>query len=453
MPPTVDLSRPLWRSFLAFLGPMMLSNILQALSGTVSSIYLGQMIGPDALAAAGVFFPIVFFFISLVIGMGAGASVLIGQAWGAGDRDQVKRVAGTTLGAALLVGLAMAAALTPAAGWMLRGLATPPRVLPGAIAYAGVILAFSPVFFAFLLMTQLLRGVGDTVTPLWTLALSIAIAVVLTPALIRGWLGLPRLGVAAAAWSAAISWTVTTAWLMLHLRRRRHPLAPDAIFLGAMWPRLSILRVVLRLGIPSALQMVMMALAEMVLLGLVNRFGAAATTAYGAVNQVLAYTQFPALSVAITVTILSAQTIGAGRVDRLAAILRAGLLINLLLTGTLVLLAYLFSGSLVRLFVADAAIRLLTQRLLHIVLWSAVVYGAASILSGQMRASGDVMVPTALSILAILAVEVPVAWVLSGAIGIDGVWIGYPASFVAMLLLQYGYFRLRWRHQPIARLA
>ncbi len=450
---SVDLSPPLWRSFLGFLGPMMLSNILQALSGTVGSIFLGQMIGPDALAAAGVFFPIMFFFISLVIGMGAGASVLIGQAWGAGDRDQVKRVAGTALGATLLIGLVMAAALTPAAGWMLRGLATPPAVLPGAIAYASVILGFSPVFFAFLLMTQMLRGVGDTVTPLWALALSVAIAVVLTPALIRGWLGLPRLGVAAAAWSAAISWIVTLVWLMLHLRRRHHALAPDAVFLGALWPRPSILRVVLRLGIPSALQMVMMALAEMVLLGLVNRFGAAATTAYGAVNQVLAYTQFPALSVAITVTILSAQSIGAGRADRLPAILRTGMLINLGLTGALVLLAYLFSGVLVGLFVIDPAIRLMTQRLLHIVLWSAVVYGAAAILSGQMRASGDVMVPTGLSILAIVAVEVPVAWVLSGAIGLRGVWLAYPASFVAMLLLQWGYFVLRWGRRPIVRLA
>ncbi len=449
----VDLSPPLWWSFLGFLGPMMLSNILQALSGTVGSIFLGQMIGPDALAAAGVFFPIMFFFISLVIGMGAGASVLIGQAWGAGDRDQVKRVAGTALGATLLIGLVMAAALTPAAGWMLRGLATPPAVLPGAIAYGSVILGFSPVFFAFLLMTQMLRGVGDSVTPLWALALSVAIAVVLTPALIRGWLGLPRLGVAAAAWSAAISWIVTLVWLMLHLRRRHHALAPDAVFLGALWPRPSILRVVLRLGIPSALQMVMMALAEMVLLGLVNRFGAAATTAYGAVNQVLAYTQFPALSVAITVTILSAQSIGAGRADRLPAILRTGMLINLGLTGALVLLAYLFSGVLVGLFVIDPAIRLMTQRLLHIVLWSAVVYGAAAILSGQMRASGDVMVPTGLSILAIVAVEVPVAWVLSGAIGLRGVWLAYPASFVAMLLLQWGYFVLRWGRRPIVRLA
>src|SRR5215218_5776631 len=75
------LPRPLWQTFLIFLWPMMLSNVLQSLSGTINTIFLGQMIGVQALAAATVFFPVTFFFIALVIGMGAGSSVLIGQAW------------------------------------------------------------------------------------------------------------------------------------------------------------------------------------------------------------------------------------------------------------------------------------------------------------------------------------------------------------------------------------
>lgn len=444
---------PLWKSFLAFLAPMMLSNILQALSGTISNIYLGQMIGADALAAASVFFPIMFFFVALVIGMGTGASVLIGQAWGAGDGDQVRRVAATALTTALVGGLFISLVLTPSARLMLAALGTPASVLPGAVGYATVILAFMPVFFAFLLATQLLRGVGDTVTPLWALAVSIVIAMGLTPALIRGWLGLPRLGAASAAWAVSLAWTVTLGWLCWYLRRLRSPLAPDRRFLRAMRPDLRILGLVLKLGVPSAVQMVIMALAEMVLLGLVNRYGSGATAAYGAVNQVMAYVQFPAMSIAITVTILSAQAIGAGHPERLPPILRTGLLLNLLLTGTLVLIAYLFSRSLVSLFIVSTPIVALTQSLLHIVLWSVVVFGMGGILSGQMRASGTVLVPTSLSVLAIVAVEVPVAWIGSRLLGIDGVWIAYPCTFVAMLLFQGLYFRLVWRHRPITRLA
>ena len=67
-------AKPLWVSFATFLGPLMLSNILQSLSGTLNNIFLGQMIGVHALAAASGFFPIVFFFISFVMGLGVGTS-------------------------------------------------------------------------------------------------------------------------------------------------------------------------------------------------------------------------------------------------------------------------------------------------------------------------------------------------------------------------------------------
>src|SRR5215468_4152605 len=99
---------PLWKNFLVFLLPMMLSNILQSLFGTINNVYLGQMIGVDALAAVSVFFPVMFFFISFVMGLASGAGVLIGQAWGAREPAKVKAVAGTALTVALLLGLTIA---------------------------------------------------------------------------------------------------------------------------------------------------------------------------------------------------------------------------------------------------------------------------------------------------------------------------------------------------------
>ncbi len=446
-------SPPLWRNFLFFLGPMMLSNVLQAASATVSNIYLGQMIGIDAMAAASVFFPVIFFLVSLVIGMGVGASVLIGQAWGAGDLDQVRRVAATTTVAVLAGGLLVSLLLTPLARPLLAAIGTPARVLPGAVAYATVMLGFMPVFFGFLLLTVLLRGIGDTVTPLWALAIALGVSMTVTPALIRGWLGLPRLGVAAAAWGAVIAWGVGGSWLGWFLRRRNSPLAPDRRFWRAMRPDWRILDRVLRLGVPSAVQMVAMATGEMVLLGLVNRYGPDATAAYGAVNQVMAYVQFPAMSIGITVSILSAQSIGAGRTTRLPSILRTGMVLNLLITGTLVAVATLFSRRLVALFIASDAVVVTTESLLHIVLWSVLVSGVNGILSGQMRASGVVLVPTLILVSSIVLVEVPVAWSLSRLLGLDGVWIAYPAATVATALSYALYFRLVWRHKPVLRLA
>ena len=256
-----------------------------------------------------------------------------------------------------------------------------------------------------------------------------------------------------AAWGAVLAWAVGVAWLGWFLHRQDSPMAPNRRFLHAMRPDWRILDQVLRLGVPSAVQMVAMALAEMVLLGLVNRYGPDATAAYGAVNQVMAYVQFPAMSVGITVSILSAQSIGAGRTARLPAILRTGLVLNLVITGTLVAVATLFSRRLVALFIASRAVVGTTESLLHIVLWSVVVSGISGILSGQMRASGVVLVPTLILVLSIALVEVPVAWGLSRLLGLDGVWIAYPTATVVMALANVLYFRLVWRHRPILRLA
>jgi len=440
------------KAFLLFLAPMLLSNILQSLFGTINGVYLGQMIGVDALAAVSVFFPVMFFFIAFVIGLSAGASVMIGQAWGAREPERVKAVAGTTMTVTLLLALTIAICGGLFTRPLLIALATPPNVLDAAVSYARIMMIAMPVTFAFLLLTAMMRGVGDTVTPLIALSVSTIVGLVVTPTLIRGWFGLPMLGVASAAAASAASGVVTLLWLYVYMLRRRHPLAVDAAFLRAMRPNGALLRIVLRLGIPTAIGMVVISLAELVLLGLVNGFGSNATAAYGAVNQVIGYVQFPAISIAISVSIFGAQTIGRGESNRIGAIVRTGLEMNLLLTGGLVVLGYLFARPLMGFFIVDGAVLALAEQLLHIVLWSIVLFGMATVFSGAMRAGGTVWMPLFISMLAITLVEVPVAVLLSRAIGIKGVWIAYPVTFATMFLLQMAYYGLVWRKQTIKRL-
>jgi putative MATE family efflux protein len=448
----VPPSPSLRKRFLTFLAPMMLSNILQSLFGTINGVYIGQMVGVDALAAVSIFFPIMFFFVAFIMGLSSGASVLIGQAWGAGDTGKVKTVAGTTLGVALLLAAAIAIGGGLFSRQLLVALATPPDILEAANAYARIMMMAMPLTFVFILLTSMMRGVGDTLTPLIALAISTAIGLVVTPTLIRGWLGLPQLGVASAAWASAVSSSLTLLWLAADLRRRRHALAPDLAFWRAMRPDPKVLRTVLRLGIPAAIGMVVMSVAELVLLGLVNSFGSNATAAYGAVNQVMSYVQFPALSIAISVSIFGAQAIGRGDAGQVGAIVRTGLQMNVFLTGGLVLLGYVFSRGLMALFITDQAVLELAQRLLHIVLWSSVLFGMSTVFSAIMRASGTVWMPLLISAFAISAIEVPSAIVLSRLYGIDGVWIAYPITFSAMCLLQMSFYLLVWRKRAIVRL-
>jgi Na+-driven multidrug efflux pump len=397
------------------------------MSGTVNSIYIGQMLGTQALAAVSGMFPIVFFFIALVIGLGAGAGVLIGQAWGARETHLVKAIAGSTLLLGLLIGLVAAVVGSVFARSSLVGLGTPGDVLDDAVAYAHVMLWFMPTLLVFVLFTQLLRGVSDTLSPLLALVVSTCIGLALTPALIRGWLGLPPMGIQSAAFAGLAGNLAAMGWLAWRLIRKGHPLAPDREFFAAMK-------------------------LDMAILGKVNQHGSQATAAYGAVTQIVNYVQFPALSIAITASILGAQAIGAGRIERIGPILRTGLMINVCLTGGLVVLGYLLSHWLLGSFLTEEATRSMAEHLLHIMLWSLLVFGFQAIIGGIMRASGTVMVPVAISIVCVVGVQLPVAYLLDARFGLQGVWMAFPVAYLGMLALQTLYYKLVWQHQKIERL-
>ncbi|KAF1033220.1 MAG: Multidrug export protein MepA [Pseudomonas sp.] len=445
-------SRPLWQIYLMFLAPMVLSNFLQSLSGTLNGIYVGQMLGTHSLAAVSGMFPIVFFFIALVIGLGAGASVLIGQAWGARETGMVKVITGATLTLGALVGVVAAVLGSLFARPALIGLGTPLDVLDDAVGYAQVMMLIMPLLLVFILYTQLLRGVSDTVSPLLALMVSTLVGLLLTPALIRGWLGLPSMGIQSAAYAGLVANALAMLFLMLRLRHKKHVMAPDRELLAALRLDRVILGKVLRIGLPTGLQMVVLSLSELVMLALVNGHGSQATAAYGAVTQIANYVQFPALSIAITASILGAQAIGAGRLERIGPILRTGLMINLWLTGSLILTGYLLSHWLLGLFITDAEALLKAGHLLHILLWSVLIFGFQAVVGGIMRASGVVLMPVAISILCMLLVQLPVAYLLNAHFGLEGVWMAFPVTYIAMLALQVTYYRGVWRHKQITRL-
>jgi len=280
----MSAAKPLWTTFLRFLAPLMLSNTLQSLFGTVSNVYLGQMIGVDALAAVSVFFPVIFFLFAFVMGLSTGATVLIGQAYGAGELGRIKIIVGTTLAVGLLLSISMALLGGLFSRQLMMALATPADILDQASAYARIMLLTMPLGFVFLLMTAMIRGVGDALTPLLALALSTAIGLVLTPILIHGSFGLPAAGITSPAWAAAISNALTLIALAIYLLRKNHALAPDVALLRHLRLNRAVLGKILGIGLPSAIGMMVMATAELVLLGLVNGFGSEATAAYGAVR-------------------------------------------------------------------------------------------------------------------------------------------------------------------------
>lgn len=439
----------LWKAFLVFLLPLIATNILQSLSGTINTVFVGQMLGVNAIAAVAVFFPILFCLMAFVIGLSAGSTVLIGQAWGAKNIEKVRCVVGSTLFMTLIGGSLIALFGVIFAENILLALGTDPEVMHLSLPYVQWMLAGSPLIFIYIIYTSILRGVGDSTTPLFASALTIGVGLVVTPILIAGYFGFPQMGIISPAIATILGNLAVLLFLILYLNYQQHPLRLDWALLKHIRHQPKLSKIILSLGVPTGIQMITTSVAGLVIVGLVNRYGAEATAAYGAVNQVLNYIQFPALSIAIAASVFGAQAIGAGKSDLLNKVTRTALSMNILFTGSLVVLAYLFSKYLMALFITDPQVVVLGQQLLFIVLWSILFFGASAIFASIMRSSGTVTAPMLINIFAILCIEVPAAYLFSRWWGLEGIWYAYALAFVSMCILQGLYYQLVWKKKTI----
>lgn len=442
----------LWKTFLIFLMPLIATNILQNLSGTINTIFVGQMMGVHAIAAVAVFFPILFCLMAFVIGLSAGATVLVGQAWGAQNLQKVRCVVGSTLFMTLIGGTLIAILGVIFSEHILLALGTDPDVMHLSLPYVQWMLAGSPLLFIYIIYTSILRGVGDSITPLIALGMTSLIGLCITPILIAGYFGFPKMGIIAPAIATIVGYVAVLVFLAIYLNKKNHPLKPDLELIKSIRHQPELSKIILRLGIPTGIQMVTTSIAGLVIVGLVNRYGSDATAAYGAVNQVLNYIQFPALSISIAASIFGAQAIGAGKADLLSRVTKTALGMNLIITGTLVTLAYLFSKYLMALFITDPNVVKLGQELLFIVLWSILFFGASAIFASIMRSSGTVTVPMVINILAIVVIEVPAAYLFSEWWGLQGIWYAYALAFVSLCLMQGAYYQFVWKKKTVTAL-
>lgn len=438
-----------WKVFLVFLLPLIATNILQNLSGTINTVFVGQMMGVNAIAAVAVFFPILFCLMAFVIGLSAGSTVLVGQAWGAQNIEKVRAVVGSTLFMTLIGGIIIAIFGVLAAKSILLALGTDPAVMHLSLPYVQWMLAGSPLLFIYIIYTSILRGVGDSITPLIALGMTSLIGLFITPVLIAGYFGFPKMGIIAPAIATIVGYLAVLIFLFVYLNKKNHPLKPDRALCKFIRYDPELSKVILRLGIPTGIQMVTTSVAGLVIVGLVNRYGSDATAAYGAVNQVLNYIQFPALSIGIAASIFAAQAIGAGKADSLSKVTKTALGMNILITGSLVILAYLFSKYLMALFITDPAVVVLGQQLLFIVLWAILFFGASAIFASIMRASGTVTVPMIINIIAILLIELPCAYLFSDWWGLEGIWYAYALAFVCLCMMQGLYYQFVWKKKTV----
>ncbi|HEY0504641.1 MAG TPA: MATE family efflux transporter [Lysobacter sp.] len=442
-PSTHNLTEgPIGRNLLAFALPILAGNIAQSLNGSVNAIWVGRFLGEEALTATANANNIMFFLIGSVFGIGMAATILIGQAIGARDVGQARRVMGTS--ATFFIGLSVAIA---ALGWwlsrhLLAAMGTPAASLHLAEDYLQVIFLAMPALYAFAFLTAALRGVGDARTPFRFLLLSVLLDIVLNPLLIFGIGPFPELGIAGSAWSTLVAQVSTLIALLAYLRHKRHPL-----WLGRRDAHLFkvdtvILRALIVKGVPMGLQMVLISLAMIAMMTMVNEHGTDTTAGYGAALQLWTYVQMPAMAVGAACSSMAAQNVGANRWDRVSGTARAGVVINFLITGALIVPLILLDRWTLSLFLPPGSDALdVARHLNHISVWSFLFFGVTFVVSGVVRSTGAVMPPLLILGLALWGIRVPFANLLQPRLGVDAIWWSFPVSAVCSMVMALAYYR------------
>ncbi|TCV92789.1 putative MATE family efflux protein [Luteibacter rhizovicinus] len=438
---------PIASTLLLFALPILASNVLQSLNASVNAIWVGHFLGESAFAATSNANLILFFLLGVVFGISMATTILVGQTTGAGDLAEAKRVVGT--GTVFFVVLSLLVALGGFIGTpgLLRAMGTPIDAQPYAIAYLRIIFIALPAmyFFNFLMMT--LRGAGDSRTPFVFMLVSVVLDVALNPLFIFGWGPVPRMGIAGSAVATLIAQTLALFGLIAHLYRHKHFLRIQRHEWGLLRPDPAVLRSLVLKGLPMGMQMIVISSAAIVMISLVNRHGSQTTAAYGAAAQLWTYIQMPALAIGAAVSSMVAQNVGARLWDRVTRIGRVGVGFNFLMTGTLVVLIYLFNRYALGLFLpGDGDAIAIAQHLNAIVVWSFLFFGVTFVIFGVVRATGAVMAPLVILTVSMWGVRYPFAALLEPRFGADAIWWSFPLSSLLAVTMAMTYYRYGgWR--------
>lgn len=440
---------PIGPALISFTLPTLASSILQSANGSIDTIWVGRLIGEDAVAATTNGNLVVFLLTAFVFGFGMASTILIGQSMGREDVTAARRVTGTVIGTFLPVSILLGVAgwfLSPA---LLTVLETPPSVFALALEFLRIVFLALPAILILTILMMALRGAGDAVTPLIFMGVAVALCAVMNPLLILGIGPLPRMGIGGSALALTLANYISLAAMLVYIYRRDLSLRLRGAELAYLKPDLSILRLMVVKGFPIGLQMIVISGSLLAMMALVNRQGVDTTAAFGATQQLWTYVQMPAMAIGAAVSAMAAQNIGAGRWDRVSEITRLGILFNVVLTGALIAVLLLADRAAMMLFLgAESPAIAIGQHITRIATWGFIPFAITMVLFATVRANGQVYWPLLILFIAMFPVRLGFAYGLQGTLGADAVWLSFPAGTVVTMLLAMVLYRFgNWRDQ------
>jgi putative MATE family efflux protein len=412
---------------------MLLGNVFQQLYNIVDSIIVGNFIGKEALAAVGASFPIIFAFLSLIIGIASGSTIVISQYFGAKDIEKVKRTIDTLFIFLFFASIAISIVGIIFSEDIFRMLKLPEEIIPQATTYFNIFIGGVIVSFGFNGTSAILRGLGDSKTPLYFLIVStfFNIGFDLLFVLVFKW------GIAGVAIATVLAQGGAFLTAIIYLNRN-HKIIRFS-FTKLVFDK-DIFKKSIRIGLPTGIQQTFVAVGMTALISIVNTFGTNVIAAYSVVMRISSLASLPAMNFAAALSSFVGQNIGAKKIERIRSGFISTLKMSSLVSITVSAFVLLGSGFLMNLFTNDAEVIRIGKEYLMIVGAFYVIFSAMFSISGVMRGAGDTLIPMFISLIALWIVRIPSAWLLSREFGEIGIWWAMPIGWFVGFVLSYIYY-------------
>ncbi|MCB6191754.1 MATE family efflux transporter [Blautia marasmi] len=426
------------KKLIKFAVPLLLANLLQSFYSIVDMLVVRRFVGETGLAAISNASMISFIINSICIGVTMGGTVLVAQYKGADDEEGQRETVGTLFSlsffASLLVTVSGLLVYRP----LFQILRVPAGSMQDACDYMRIICCGTVFVFGYNAVCSVMKGLGDSKSSLYFIAAA-AVVNILLDLLLVGPFGM---GTAGAAYATVFSQGISLAISICCLRRKTF-IFPFRLKNFAV--QTEKMAAVLKVGLPTAVQMAVVNISYLMITGMLNQFGVSVAAASGVGLKVNTFAGMPCWAVGQAVTAMAGQNMGAGRTDRVKKATETGLRLNLLITLIAVVLVQLFAGQIIMLFEPQNK-EVIADGILYLRICcgiNSLVYAALYTFDSFAIGIGAANIAMVNALLDAAVVRLPVSWLLAftAGMGFPGVYVGQALSPLLPFLVGWLYFK------------
>jgi len=386
--------------------PLLIGNFAQQLYNTVDSIVVGKYIGDNALAAVGASGPLLNLLLVLFMGISTGAGIMAAQYFGAKDRDKLSRTVGTSVYLTILSSILITIIGYYLSGVLMGLLNTPAEIKEMSVEYLRIIFLGITGTAFYNILSGILRGMGDSVYPLFFLLVASGLNVVLDIWFVAEF----RMGVAGVALATIIAQAISAVLCILRLRAMKSVLTFNKETLKPEWKLASMLG---KLGMPAGVTQAIFSMSAIVVQSLTNTLGTQVIAASLVVMRVDGFCMLPNFTFGMAATTFVGQNIGARRMDRVKQGTKVTLILGFSVAALLIIGILTFGKNLIQMFTDTPELIDMGAKALRILAPGYFVFAGTQIMSGVMRGAGDTMRPMWISIITTVVLRVPAAYIMA----------------------------------------